>query len=186
MPRTAVQRRAALYCTCALSKSANPARARCGPATPPKPPRGFSSTVESSGFHGCRIFDTLRPVSNVMKRGAISHSKCGEGIQGTDVTHFFDLPPKVGQRGTDHRGVSMREISNGSPGWIRSEQKTHYRRGLFMKCPALYPQKYPSISCHFGARYHSRPATARLMWGRVAGDLPFTTRSNHPAPRRSS
>jgi hypothetical protein len=48
------------------------------------------------------------------------HIKRGEGIPGTDVTHFFDLSLKVGQRGPDYRGVSMREINNGSPGWIRT------------------------------------------------------------------
>ena len=54
------------------------------------------------------------------KRGAMPHIKGkvikGKVIPGTDVAHFVGLSLKVGQRGTDYRGVSMREISNGSPG----------------------------------------------------------------------
>jgi hypothetical protein len=45
--------------------------------------------------------------------------KRGKAIPGTDVTHFFELSPKVGQREADYRGSSMGNFSNGSPGWIR-------------------------------------------------------------------
>jgi hypothetical protein len=62
----------------------------------------------------------LRPVSNVRKRAGMTHIKRGRAISGTDVAHFFSLSPKVGQRRSDYRGVSMREIGNGSPGWIRT------------------------------------------------------------------
>jgi hypothetical protein len=46
--------------------------------------------------------------------------KRSNAIPGTDVAHFFDLSPKVGQRGPNYRGVSMWDLSNGSPGWVRS------------------------------------------------------------------
>jgi hypothetical protein len=35
-----------------------------------------------------------------MMRGDMAHDNCGKVIPGTDVTHFIDLSPKVGQRGT--------------------------------------------------------------------------------------
>jgi hypothetical protein len=45
------------------------------------------------------------------------HSKRGEVNPGMDGTHFFDLSLKEGQQRPNYRGVSMWEISNGSPGW---------------------------------------------------------------------
>ena len=45
------------------------------------------------------------------------HIKRGEAISGTDVAHFFSPTPKVGQPHPNYCEVSMREISNGSPGW---------------------------------------------------------------------
>jgi hypothetical protein len=46
--------------------------------------------------------------------------KRGKAIPGTDVTHFFDLSPKVAQREADYGAISMRDFSDGSPGWIRT------------------------------------------------------------------
>jgi hypothetical protein len=57
-----------------------------------------------------------------MMRGDMAHGNRGKVIPGTDVTHFFDLSPKVGQRGPDYREISMRKIDRGSPGWIRTSQ----------------------------------------------------------------
>jgi hypothetical protein len=68
------------------------------------------------------ILGTLGPVSSVRRRGDRLHNKRGEAIPGTDVTHFFSLSPKVGQRQADCRAISVDEISNGSPGWIRTAQ----------------------------------------------------------------
>jgi hypothetical protein len=48
------------------------------------------------------------------------------------VTHFFDLPLKVGQRAPDYRGVSMWEISNGSPGWAASKQQIKWLSGKWV------------------------------------------------------
>ena len=55
-----------------------------------------------------------------MMRGDMSHDNRAKAIPGTDVTHFFKLSPKVGQRGADYRGVSMGDFDCGSPGWIRT------------------------------------------------------------------
>jgi hypothetical protein len=57
---------------------------------------------------------TGQDCQEAMRHGAL---KRGRAISGTDVTHFFGLSRKVGQRRPDCRGVSVREISNGSPGW---------------------------------------------------------------------
>jgi hypothetical protein len=54
-----------------------------------------------------------------MMRGDKAHDNCGKVIPGTDVSHFFDLSPKVGQRGHYYVGVSVLKNTNGSPGWIR-------------------------------------------------------------------
>jgi hypothetical protein len=57
--------------------------------------------------------------------------KRGKAIPGTDVTHYFDLSPKVGQRGPEYRGVSMKDFSNGSPGWIRTSDHSINSRMLY-------------------------------------------------------
>jgi hypothetical protein len=78
--------------------------------------------VDGVGSRGCMILPTLDPVSSVRRRGGMLHNKHGEAIPGTDVTHFFSLSPKVGQRQADCRAISVDEISNGSPGWIRTPE----------------------------------------------------------------
>jgi hypothetical protein len=88
--------------------------------------------IEDCGSAESRmIFGTFRPVNKVKRRGAIPHIKRRKAISGTDVTHFFDLSPNVGQRGLDYRGVSMRVLSNGSPGWIRTSDHSINSRMLY-------------------------------------------------------
>jgi hypothetical protein len=57
--------------------------------------------------------------------------KRGKVIPGTDVTHFFDLSLKVGQRGPDYSGVSMWDLDSGSPGWIRTSDHSINSRMLY-------------------------------------------------------
>ena len=59
------------------------------------------------------------------------HIKRVQAISGTDVAHFFSLSPKVGQRRQNYCEVSMREISNGSPGWIRTSDHSINSRMLY-------------------------------------------------------
>ena len=59
------------------------------------------------------------------------YTKRGKVIPGTDVTHYFDLSPKVGQSGPKYRGISMQELGNGSPGWIRTSDHSINSRMLY-------------------------------------------------------
>jgi hypothetical protein len=52
----------------------------------------------------------------------MTHDNRDKANPGTDVTHFFSLSPKVGQRAADYRGISATEITSGSPGWIRTSE----------------------------------------------------------------
>jgi hypothetical protein len=69
---------------------------------------------------------TGQDCQEAMPHGAL---KRGRAISGTDVTHFFGLTLKVGQRRPDYRGVSVREISNGTPGWIENMAINRVGRG---------------------------------------------------------
>jgi hypothetical protein len=80
----------------------------------------------------CRIFGTPRPISNVRKRGRMPHIKRGEAVSGTDMAHFFSPSPKVGQWSQNYCEVSMREISNGSPGWAASKQQIQWLSGKWV------------------------------------------------------
>jgi hypothetical protein len=65
-----------------------------------------------------------------MMRGDMAHDNRGGANPGTDVAHFFNLSPKVGQRAPDYRGVSVAKISSGSPGWIRTSDHSINSREL--------------------------------------------------------
>jgi hypothetical protein len=59
--------------------------------------------------------------SNAAPRdGLACHIKRGGAVSGTDVAHLFSLSPKVGQRNSNYRGVSILDFGDGSPGWVRT------------------------------------------------------------------
>jgi hypothetical protein len=84
---------------------------------------------------------TGQDCQEAMRHGAL---KRGRAISGTDVTHFFGLSRKVGQRRPDCRGVSVREISNGSPGWSGFSTLRHCTC-LFVSLTASYPDLIPRL-----------------------------------------
>jgi hypothetical protein len=118
----------------------------------------FSLITDSRGLAVPRkIFGTLRLVSNVTRQDAMPHTKRGKAaIPGTDVTHFFDLSPKVGQRGSNYRGVSMRGFSNGSPGRIRTNDHSINSHGLLVWKTAIGAKRpLIGISCSGKAKLYS-------------------------------
>ena len=95
--------------------------------SPAKTPIPLKSLAIPAGFepatHGVEIrySDRLRIEGAGIKpelSEARARTKTGRAISATDVTHFFDVSPKVGQRQPDCCEVPayISEINNGSPG----------------------------------------------------------------------